>query len=240
MFPYVALNLALRNPKLTVGTRKGLIQDAFSVFFEMALKYPATEQDQGIFEKCGPDFVKTFWTCVMLTRPCNLCVGVDWALGKWGLSREFWLALARIRTHPVECHFGITRSTLNGNAHWDKFFAAQVTAVMVKRIMWQFDLRPDIRRFRNEAGCILGPEHVGELSIDFDLIVEMIRDVFGGLWRNKGDELVQRDVTIITPFEFLSQELGRLQYVEKIKKVSKLSGDSITTRLIQRLHYAQP
>jgi hypothetical protein len=76
--------------------------------------------------------------------------------------------LARIGIHLVEYDFGITRNILNDSSHWDKFFAAQITAIMIHHIMRQFDLRSYIRRLKHEIGCILDPEHVKKLCIDFD------------------------------------------------------------------------
>jgi hypothetical protein len=46
----------------------------------------------------------------------------------------FELALNRIGSHSVECHFGITRSMLNGETRWDMFFSAQVKAVIIRRL----------------------------------------------------------------------------------------------------------
>jgi hypothetical protein len=153
--PFVALNIALRNTKLTVETRMGLIRTAFIVFFEMAINYPRTGHGRGIDERGGPNDVKTSSTRALLKRVCNLCVGIDWLLHKWGMSGEFWLALARLETHPVECNFGTTRSTLNGDLNWTRFFAAQLTAAIAHRITWQFGIRlhcpDDLRRDRYGA-----------------------------------------------------------------------------------------
>jgi hypothetical protein len=231
MLPFVCLNLGMRNPKMTVGTRQGLVQTGFSVFFDMATHYPATGQGQGIYEKCGPAGVKTFWTQTMLKRACNLCVGVCWALDKWGFSPDFWLALGRIGTHPVECHFGITRSTLNGRTDWDRFLQAQVAASLVHQIMQEFGLRAYIRRFKDAAGCTLDPDHRGPIIIDFDWIIPVIAEAFNMLSNNQEEELVSQDVTVITAFQALSRELISLKYVEKIKKASRLSGHAITDRL---------
>jgi hypothetical protein len=58
----------------------------------------------------------------------------------------------------VECHFGTTRSTLAGDTPWDSFFKAQVKAVLIQTAMADLSLRPYIRRFKSDAGCILfGP-----------------------------------------------------------------------------------
>jgi hypothetical protein len=232
LLPFVALNLAVRNSEMTVDTRKGLIQIAFTVFFEMALNYPETGREHGIYARCGPHTIKTFWTIGMLKRACNYCVGVYWALCKWGLSQEFWLALARIGSHPVECNFGMTRATLNGDPSWKRFFAAQVNAALVRRVMWNFNIRPYIRRFRNEAGCTLGPGRQGRISVDFTAFADFVLQAVGMLRNNERQELLSLDVTILTPFQVLSDELAKCKYVEKIRKASDFSGHSITGRFI--------
>jgi hypothetical protein len=54
MSPFVALNVALRNPRITIQARLGFIPTAFSVFFDMAKDYPETGADAHIFEVANP------------------------------------------------------------------------------------------------------------------------------------------------------------------------------------------
>jgi hypothetical protein len=115
MLPWVALNLAVRNPAITVETRLSLIDVAFTVVFDVFHNYPETGKTAGIVQGGKPNDVKTFWSQLVCERGCNLCVGLYWAIERWGHTQiGFCLALARIGSHSCECHFGITRSTLNG------------------------------------------------------------------------------------------------------------------------------
>jgi hypothetical protein len=53
------------------------------------------------------------------------------------------------------------------------------------------------RRFRNEAGCTLGPEALGTLSINFDCIVPMIVAALDMLRKNREAELISSETTLI-------------------------------------------
>jgi hypothetical protein len=136
MLPFVALNLAVRNPRFSVERRKSLIAIAFNVFFAMIKTFPETGFKVQLFKIGGRHKTKTFWTKAMCKRACNLCVGLGWALIKWGGRDDFWLALSRIPSHPVECPSGMTRGTLTGDVRWMRFFAAQVVASLMQTIMW--------------------------------------------------------------------------------------------------------
>jgi hypothetical protein len=65
MSPFVALNCAVRNPKITISSRLELIQSAFTVFWDMINDYPATGAGAKIWE-VGGDGLQTFWTHVVL------------------------------------------------------------------------------------------------------------------------------------------------------------------------------
>jgi hypothetical protein len=70
-------------------------------------------------------------------------------------TEDMLLALERIGSHSVECHFGTTRSTLSGDTRRDSFFKAQVKAVLIQRTMADLSLPPCIRRFKSDPGCTL-------------------------------------------------------------------------------------
>jgi hypothetical protein len=233
MSPFVALNCAVRNPKLAIPSRLGLIQSAFTVFWDMAKDYPPTGADAKIWEVGDASLPKTFWTHVVLKRGCNLCVGLYWAIDRWGHTQwGFCLALSRISEHACECHFGMTRSTLNGDIRWTRFLQAQVIAALIHRILREFGLSPYSRRFKNEAGCTLVPDRPGTIDIDFGLTVELIANTFDLLREDREPEVIAADVTMMAPFQQLSETLAAIEYAEKFGGGSSFSGHGITSRMI--------
>jgi hypothetical protein len=50
MLPFVSLNLAIRNPAISIDTRTDLLQAAFLAFFRMAKQRPMTGKGAGIYE----------------------------------------------------------------------------------------------------------------------------------------------------------------------------------------------
>jgi hypothetical protein len=102
-------------------------------------------------------------------------------------------ALNRIWTHPVECYFGMTRGTLNGETRWDRFFAAQVKAVVIRMVMQRLGFGQYIRRFQQPAGCVLSPdtEHSVFLKAstqpgtEFGPIYSHVERLLAFLWDNR-------------------------------------------------------
>jgi hypothetical protein len=236
MVPFVALDLAVRNPALTVPARQGLIETAFSAFFDMAIEYPNTGSrcrpgyHHKIVEVGARTLVKTLWTRTVLKRGCNLCVGVWWSLARWGCTEGFFLALSRIGSHSCECHFGITRSMLSGDTRWNRFLSAQVTAALIHRILAQLGLSPYIRRFQNEAGCTLNAARPGTIQASFDSVIETVARAYELLREGREEEFARDQLTVITPFVEISEKLQAIHYTEKIEKTTTYAGYSITGR----------
>jgi hypothetical protein len=216
--PLVALSLAIRNDLLSRETRLGLIQTAFSIFFTMVKQYPQTGGAYGIYEnsaKAGER--KTLWTRVMCIRACNLCIGLYWAINEYPEG----LGLGRIGTHSVECLFGTTRSMLRGDTQWSRFLGAQVDAIMVQKILREFNMQPYIRRFRNVSGCTLVADDSRLINIAFDGIPLKL-ELFRTLLRTVEDpsavvsELGLADECIGWHFVNLCEELNAAGYAEKI------------------------
>jgi hypothetical protein len=229
LLPFVALNLAVRNPVLTNGTRLDLIQAAFHVFFSMIKNYPRTGARAGIYEagRAGTDVKKTFWTKNMCIRACNLCVGLTWAI----TTTPDYLALGRIGTHSMECLFGTTRSVLRGDTRWEKFLSAEVDAMMVRRVLSDLHVETYIRRFRNVSGHTLIPGNARCVHQEF-------REIAGGLeaWASllactDDKSLLWCDMIFIAPFGLLPDKLAEVGYVERIPQSSRTSGGAIPTRL---------
>jgi hypothetical protein len=145
LLPFVSLSLSVRVPALSMNTRLALIQVAFAIFFRMITNYPQTGYARNITERTEPRCPrKTFWTRNMCVRACNTCLALFWSIREWNENRHFSLALGRIGSHPLECHFGMTRSVLTGDPRWTRFFSSQVAAVIVQRVMGRLKMQPYI------------------------------------------------------------------------------------------------
>jgi hypothetical protein len=167
----------------------------------------------------------------MCKRACNLCVGLYWSITKWSDGPCFPLALGRVSSHPVECHFGTTRSTLDGDTRWDSFFNAEIGAILIRRSIVHLGLRPYIRRFRTEAGCTLTGEgkEIAQVTFGWTYISALVH--FAKLLA-QGDELFAVNIaSLIQPFRKLATSLAEVGWHERAGKSSLLSGGCITLRL---------
>jgi hypothetical protein len=206
-----------------------LVGVAFSVFFEAYKKFPKTGKKAKIYIQGARGTKKTFWSKMQLKRGCNLCVGLYWAIDTWGETQwGFCLALCRIGSHSCECHFGLTRSTLNGDPRWKRFLAAQVTAALIDRLMWQLGLSPYIRRFKNAAGYTLRADEPPAIDISFELTLETLGEAFALLCQDMDGEAPMTGV--LAPYAALLEELEQIKYVDKIEESGPLAGQSIRTR----------
>jgi hypothetical protein len=140
------------------------------------------------------------------------------------------LALDRISSHPVECHYGTTQSTLDGDTRAESFFNAEINAVLIRRSIVHLGLSPYIRRFKTEAGCTLtGTENViaevcfGFLRREIPLFTQILTT-----GNERTDPLPPQ---IVGAFQTLAQLLADAGWVELAGKSSLLSGGSITLRL---------
>jgi hypothetical protein len=137
LVPFVSLNLAIKKSVISDNTRLGLLQAEFTVFFRMAKNYPTTGKAPGIYEgSIQPEHRKTLWTKGMCQRACNLCIGLCWAI----TIHPNDLALGRIGSHSVECHFGSTRSVLTNENRWPRFLSAEIDSLMVRDILDELHL----------------------------------------------------------------------------------------------------
>jgi hypothetical protein len=236
LLPFVSLNLAIRNEMISKGTRLNLIQAAFFIWFKMAKDYPQTGKACGIYESHSKSTErKTLWTRTMLQRGCNLCVGLYWAITSLG---DF-LALGRIGTHSLECHFGTTRSVLRGDTRWESFLSAQVDAMFVQRCLKELNLKPYIRRFKNGSGCTLMPDAPQVIDINFDGLPDKLTS-FAHLVAGRADRFAILDEDSITwTFAELAERLAKAGYVEKISDSSKTSGSNVISRLFAASHDKQ-
>jgi hypothetical protein len=89
---------------------------------------------------------KPWWTEMQIIRSRNLCVALYHALTH--IAPGTSLALGRIGSHAVECHFGMVRSMLRGDDRLDRWLSAEVKAIMVSRLLAQLGQDPITRRSR--------------------------------------------------------------------------------------------
>jgi hypothetical protein len=208
-----------------------------TVFFEYFKDYPVCGRDAAIQEKALPFCPrKTVWSRITCARACNNYIGLYWAILKCRESDYpgFQLSLNRISSHSVECHFGMTRSTLNGFLQWDRFFSAQVKAVMSHKVMRRIDLRPYIRRFVMPAGCIVLPEDGELLSVDFGGICKIIDCIKGISWNlaaNHSIAAYEEAEPLFHIFLALNGELNSKGFTESVPESDPLSGGGIKNRL---------
>jgi hypothetical protein len=240
LLPYVALSHAVRNRHLSQRTRFGLLQTAFEIFFDFHKSLPPCGRTFGITERAQRTCRrKTLWTKNMCRRACNLCVDLHDAIVRAHNMEGVQLALERIGSHDCECHFGTTRSTLRGDARWLSFFLAQVNAELIHRAISDLGLHPYIRRFKSDAGCTLPGPDQEIVDFEFEDMRPNIELIVSHL--TQGDELLAKLTgnSLIRPFRALSQQFARINWREKARKSSVLSGDAITHRLFTLSEGAQ-
>jgi hypothetical protein len=231
LLPFVALSLATRNEELSVEMRLALLEAAFQVFYDYVQLFPNTSGKK-ISEKTVKGCPrKTFWTRIMCKRACNLCVGLYWSIIKWREDPSFPLALDRVSSHPVECHFGTTRSTLDGDTRWESFLNAEISAILIRRSIRHLGLRPYIRRFRTEAGCTLCLPDGGFLAEGFGSIACRIENFAFALAAGGHAIGTSGYNALITPFRNLAEILAQAGWRERAGKSSLLTGGSIMQRI---------
>jgi hypothetical protein len=136
------------------------------------------------------------------------------------------LALDRISSHPVECHYGTTRSTFDGDARAESFF----NAVSIRRSIAHLGLSPYIRRFKTDAGCTLtGTENVIS-EVCFGLLRLKLRG-FAQILASGEERAVPPPPQIVGAFQTLAQLLADAGWVERAGKSILLSGGCITLSL---------
>jgi hypothetical protein len=226
LVPFVSLNVAIRNSRISDNTRLDLLQAAFSVFFRMAKNYPTTGKGPGIYENSSQTgHRKTLWTKGMCQRGCNLCIGLYWAI----TTHPRDLALGRIGSHSVECHFGTTRSLLRNENRWQRFLSAEVDSLLVREILDELHLAPYIRRFKTTAGYTHGQNSEDLIDCNFEGIIESF-ELIAGHFPLQTEESIPYDALFTRPYVHLSELLERAGHIESITSPSPTSGWGIFNR----------
>jgi hypothetical protein len=189
MLPFVCISEVFRRKRISVEVRLGLLDIAYTALHAVSEKWPKTGMEEGIFQKRGkgtknakgPVYM-TFWLPQTVRRAMNLCVTLYLEIWDWYYIHHcpYPLALSRFGTHSIECHFGITRSIMKGDARLERFLSAQMNAVLVREIAFEFQLPGFLRRFRqNEGGIVLTKdmEFIPMPDLDFDQATDQLKNI---------------------------------------------------------------
>jgi hypothetical protein len=231
LLPLVAMSLAIRNTGLAGAARLDLIQLAFFVFFGYLKHYPNNTKFFGIAETGEGGFArKTLWTRAMCRGACNTCIGLYWAITKYGGRPDFELTLNRIGSHSVECHFGMTRSILRGVPRWERFLDAQVKAVMLRNTMQQLRFPPYIRRFAMPADCIVPPDTEKSIQIDFGNMIDVVNEMTHWLSVNNSQQALDTALPLIGKLFNLHRALILGEFHQSSHGAGAWSGGAIQAR----------
>jgi hypothetical protein len=204
---------------------------AFFIFLNSAKEFPDTAAASWISEKTSPKCKRnTFLTKIMCKRRCHPCVGLCYSITEWAKEMNFPLALDRISSHPVECHFGTTRNTLDGETRLASFLNAEINTLILRRSIAHIGLRPYIRRFKTETGCTLPHQQrvIAEVPLGFCIpfLFRCAAQFAQGI-----ENADQRSREPIRVFRLLAASLAEAGWSEKAGKSSLLFENCTPLRL---------
>jgi hypothetical protein len=182
MLPFVCIAEVFRREKISVPVRLGLLEVAYAALRAVSDALPKTGGKDGIFQKNVQGATQlTLWLPQTIKRACNLCVALYMEISEWYYDPNctYPLALSRFGTHSIECHFGITRGIMKGDARLSRFLAAQKKATLVRHIMQEYEFPEYQRRFRhNEGGITLTKDMVYiPMELDFTDTVDKLQNI---------------------------------------------------------------
>jgi hypothetical protein len=147
------------------------------------------------------------------------------------------LALNRIGSHSLECHFGMTRSTRNGDPRWDRFFSSQVKAVIIHGLMRRLGFHSYIQRFAMPAGCVVPPhsDQLVQIGIDdIEDLINCIRKMSVALANDRPTEAYAVGLLLLENFSRLHGVRCHTGNLESRHESGPLSGGAIKNRLLTR------
>jgi hypothetical protein len=174
--PWTCLDLALANEELDVPSRLGLIQLAFSLFVWADEAFPDRSE---VPERASGVMPITPYTRNQLNRAMNLCVALQLTIELYP-SR---LALGRVGSHSLECHFGMVRAVLRADDRWDRWLSAEAHAILVQRFLDELGVPPMQRRSRSAiSGVVLSDGDNGLLSLELtaDAAISIVEEWAAG------------------------------------------------------------
>jgi hypothetical protein len=157
LLPWSLIELAVRNEGLSFETRLSCLEIAF-------------ESLRAIYDDIDLSKGEPVWTGMQMIRGMNLCVSL-WRALHTPCPEGIRIALGRIGSHSLECHFGIVRSMLHGERRFDLWMCAEVRAELVSRYLDDLRIDPITRRSRvPTSGVRIDPNaDEGAAAIGLDL-----------------------------------------------------------------------
>ena len=124
--PWAFLEAAFSEEKVNRRTRRLFLQCAHSL----------------LLTQLKAQVENPFWLSDQIRRGVNLCVAVFSILERFP---DIDIALGRIGSHSLECHFGIVRAVLRHDDRFDRWLSAEAKAIMIGRFLSNLGV-PDFRR----------------------------------------------------------------------------------------------
>jgi hypothetical protein len=125
----------------------------------------------------------------------------------------------------------MTRITLNRETRWVRFFSAQVTAMLIHKVMRRFGFRPYIRRFAMSAGCCVVPDTLKSVGVEMSDMIERIEDVSCQLSACQERQALGGPDSFMEPLFALNEQLACSGWVKPVPESGRLSGSGIRNRL---------
>jgi hypothetical protein len=217
--PWAFLEMAICGDGISKETREHLLILSFTILYGETLSAEAglgRDSERG----SGSRFLR-FWTSDQIYRGCNLCLALFIALR---YIRFEQLALGRVGSHSLECHFGMVRRILTGDDRWSRWLSAEAYAVLMEAFAVELGATIPKRRGRVPiSGVIVSPEDEHP-----DLRPGAVPMLWPGplLWR---DELLAGGIGALLLLRFL----GSVENV-RLPQASLESGSAIGGRIIRR------
>ena len=126
--PFSLIEAAIREVGVSRRVRCQLLQMAFTLLNRARLAI-------------GEDF----WLRDQILRAMNLCVMMFFVLVHFRAMR---IAMGRLGSHALECHFGLVRSMLRGDDRFEMWMAAEVRAMLLTQFLASLEVPSVSRRTR--------------------------------------------------------------------------------------------
>jgi hypothetical protein len=247
MLPITSLSLVVRYSRLNFSTRCSLLKAAYSVLYWANQNRPPTGFAHGIAERSSKKkpVKQTLWTNGMIIRAMNLCVALRYGCMMWGKSPvQFSFGIGRIGTHPVECHFGMTRTMLRGETRYCRFFSTEINAILVQENMEELGLDPTyIRHYQNGSGCVVRNDGSATIRVNFNSVNDLLNNLWSRLleqqrWPLHSNEYVEQGREFAGPFIELLEAFKTVGATDRIDGLTETA--ALGTRRIFMTKPEQP
>jgi hypothetical protein len=147
------LRVGVCSDLFTRDARLEALAIAFAMFRRIYDRLDEIPSDSGIVISGDSEAVLTLANRQQLRRAMDVCVAYDMALRYLGGD----IALARLSTHDVESHSGMTPSVLRGQSQWRFWISAEAFARMLPQLQDRIELARRARRSRAQRTGSLVP-----------------------------------------------------------------------------------